>query len=277
VTVVVAPGAGVPGAVEAAAASLRGVQDGEAEPNAADGAYPLRYVDRPITHRQGALVPFLGLGLGVRTDTGDAALGMSIGLEYGLLNFIQLDVVPLNLALAPDAQYQDPGIGLGFRFFPHEIVEMGFRTAITIPVDGGSTGQAFQLPVRFHLGHIARIDTGASFSVYYDDSVDEAVLSIPLAIAFNLGPYFFMAVETSFSTWTDTLDHSSMGYVLRLGGTIPDRERRPLADLALGISPFRLDFGAGGGDPETGSNPPKVDTSVLGVSFSATFYFHLMR
>jgi hypothetical protein len=257
------------------AVATSGTAPPEQEPDAANGAYPLRYVDRPITHRQGTLVPTLAFGMGIPTNGGDVGVAMNIGLEAGILNYLQLDVAPVRVQLAPSAEYNDPGVGITFRFFPNPVFEMGFRTEVFIPVDG-NTVQSFIAPLRFHLGHVARIDLAARFTFFYDDSVDEALLSVPLAIAFNLGPYFFLAVETALYSWTDTFDDASMDYAFRLGGTIPYRDHRPMMDLQLRIRMFGVDFGSGGSG-ETGGSGASLDTSSVAVHFFATFYAHLTR
>jgi hypothetical protein len=237
------------------------------EGDAAHGAYPLRYSDRPITHRMGTFVASIGGGLGIPTDGGDLGASSGLVLSYGLLNYVQIDVAPARILWAPEVEYLYPAVGLGIRFFPSSVFEVGLRTEVSIPYDDGSASQSVILPIRIHFGGVARLDLAPRVSLTYDGDGDAPYLGIPLALAFNFGPYVYFGLQAELLGNAAELDRGSIAYSARLGATIPLTNNRPLADLELRVSPFSLAL-------DNGAN---VDASSVTVALSATFYLHLLN
>ena len=253
---------------------------------AGDVAMPLRYVERPLTLPKDTLAPQLSIGelhfqqsFG-RTSIAANAIGLDLGVAYGLTDDLTLDLTPLTMLIVrtdsgsfndTTTYYGTFRLGGTYRFFHSEMADVGGR------FEFGATGASHALhlsggvPVQLRFGQLVRVDTGAFLTAFFPTkggSVDAAVaypgLSLPLPgtvgglagvpvnASVQVVDAVYAGVDTGFgiASFRGQVDRNCFmplgfhaGYTL--GGAAP------VADVALGFSfPFFL-LGADSGPPMT--------------------------
>lgn len=231
--------------------------------------YPHAYVDRPLVLAEGMLSPWVGLALHHASGLGggDRFAGTAdVSVDYGITDFLEvgLDVAPI--ALAPSAEYYDPSLRATVRFFSGEL-EMGLRVEGQLPF---RTGSSFLLrtaiPILGHLGGIGRIDLTPQFAFHFRDPIATA-FSVPLAVSFNVGDYFFLGAHSGFGFSLDLVDETAFAPLgAFLGGTIPG-ELGPIGDIRASFTFPAFYSAAHGQDPLT---------DLWLVSLDARFYIYLL-
>jgi hypothetical protein len=87
--------------------------------------------------------------------------------------------------------FANPEIRLRNTLLPLEVVEVGLETRFIVPIAAGSSfGLTPGIPVRIHIPHLLRIDTGVFLPVSFDSPVNYSV-DIPVQAFFQVGDAFF--------------------------------------------------------------------------------------
>ena len=163
--------------------------DDAANDDAADdddkGEMPLaeaqrRLINPPITIDGKFSVPITKIGLG---GLGGAELvGMFFGAGVSVTNWFKVDATFAPQLLSPTFQYGNPEVAATFRFVDGETAEVGGRLGVSIPVNDGSPFGLFpSLPLRLHLGDMARLDTGVEASVLVPTAGGDPVVGLASA------------------------------------------------------------------------------------------------
>jgi hypothetical protein len=250
--------------------------------------------DVPVAQAQRQLV-LPDMTLAPRFDTtfdhiegfGGAANGASLelGAQFGLLGDIELEATVISLyvgeiAVSPITIVDDPGsIGVGgfqsgadwgvsrfggtVRFFANDVAEIGGRFRFSVD-NNAYIGLEFGLPVRIHLGDVARLDTGLFMHPVFPTSggdplfglrdIDDNALrpspGIPLELVVNPIEQLWLNISTGFAV-TDVTEDQSIYLPLEMGigGTIASG-KRALVDIGANFA-FPILFTPGSDDKAT--------------------------
>lgn len=162
---------------------------------------PLSYAQRPLTLTRHTLRGDVDLTIAhlqvsvLGTTASSTAVGLALGAGFGITEDLEVGATVIPLTLSPDFQYNAPSL-YGMYRFVRGTVDVGARLTLIMPVDR-DFGLNVGVPVLFHLGDNARLDTGAFLSLNFGDPLGKA-LSIPVAFTANLNPNLFLGARTGF-------------------------------------------------------------------------------
>lgn len=160
----------------------------------------------------------------------------SPGVSLGITDDVELHTRPLPVVYQPDStSFFLDGIRIGatYRFVRGSVVEVGVGGDFIVTThDLAGVGLTAGLPVRLHLGHAVRIDTGPVLTF---EDLDGPTLSwwIPLRLAVQLAPTVFAGASTGLQTQATDLNggetvspSQALAFPLGFfaGVTVPGRE-----------------------------------------------------
>lgn len=213
----------------------------------------------------------------IATFAGNGA-SLELGGQFGLMGDLEFEVTAVSLivgelATTPVAPIDDAGsfgfgglesgadwgvfrLGATLRFLANETVEIGGRFRFLVD-NNAIVGLNFGLPVRIHLGKVARIDTGLDLHPRFQTSGggvlfggDDVVFGligvgdnplrptpgIPLDFVVNPIEQFWLSAGTGFGVYDVTEDDSIFIPVsLGLGGTIANGDKA-LVDIGANFA-----------------------------------------
>ena len=109
-----------------------------------------------------------------------------------------------------------PSSAFAARFCALQSSEIGAEERLFLPAEHGSeAGIMFGVPFLFHLGHIARIDTGVYVPVLFYNPVD-AYISLPIDVWFQATPRFWLGPITGVVIHPSA-NHADVPFGLGLG------------------------------------------------------------
>lgn len=156
------------------------------------GDLPVRTAERPLTVPKYMVSTSLAFAhVVVRQGTVTArASAIAIGANIGVTDDVEIEVVPLSLALTPTFALGNLRVGITKRL-TRGAVEVGVRTqvtAVTGPTQGAKGVLAtLGLPFLVRLGAYARFDTGLFLSGRYSSGENLASAGLPLALTVSPG------------------------------------------------------------------------------------------
>jgi hypothetical protein len=238
-----APGQSKTQSLGVAAAAAEGADPSTPAPAAA-ARLPLRHVARPLTMPQWTVAPELRARVGSRpapgSETGVGVAGFDLGASLALLDDLQLDVRPLPLEVAPDADFGTASGKLTYRYLDG-VVEIGnsFEAGVLGRLDADGRRRFFMvpsLPVRFHLWKWGRLDTGFELPFLVRDRVQVGML-VPLDVSLQLVDWLYAGVGTGFGIGDfDAPDKSIYIPVGALVGATIAADDQPRLDVELRFS-----------------------------------------
>ncbi len=214
---------------------------------------PIPYVERHLTLSYSTLAPDVGIsGFGGGSATPDVWL--SSGIRFGIIDQIEVEATANSFRLSPDAAFAEPSVGATFAFF-QLAVEMAGRARFYIPLDSSHPGVKgdpileLALPVIFHLGSIAKIDTGVNFTLDFDNPTTNGLTEglyeplpspvvqepgIPLKVVFQPVKAFWIGTGTgvTIGQFNDAAGTIAIPLGFQAGVTTYDA-KRPNADLGV--------------------------------------------
>lgn len=210
---------------------------------------PLPFARRPLTLTARTLradadfsvsqvsVSFLG------ATASSTVVGLRLGAGFGITDDLEVGATLIPLTLSPEFNYNAPSIYGAYRFVRGDI-DVGARLDLVFPVNG-DFGLRAGVPVLFHLGEGARLDTGAFIELSFGDTLGKA-LSIPVAFTANLNPNLFLGARTGLLL--PNFDSLGMPLGVYAGYTIANGAgASPLADITASFD-FPLFFATGRND-----------------------------
>jgi hypothetical protein len=229
---------------------------------------PLPLARRPLTLTRNTLradadLTLAHLQISLLGGTGSSnALGLSLGAGYGITDDLEVGATVIPLTLSPDFAYNAPSVYGTYRFL-HGDVDVGAQLALTLPIDR-DFGLGVGVPVLFHLGEAARLDTGAFLGLTFGDALGKG-LTIPIAFTYNLNPNLFLGARTgvllpNFDDFAMPLG-AFVGYTLAGGAG-----NTPLADITASFDfPFFV----------TPSGADAISTGLWTASLNGRIFFNL--
>ncbi|HEY3593534.1 MAG TPA: hypothetical protein VGL13_06660 [Polyangiaceae bacterium] len=98
-----------------------------------------------------------------------------------------------------------------------DAAEVGLEARAYLPIETGTHfGFMFGLPVHFHLGGSARLDTGVYVPVLFDDPT-RTVISVPVSLWFQSSPRFWLGPISAFHFHNDPGGYTQIELGLGLG------------------------------------------------------------
>ncbi len=244
---------------------------------------PVAWVDRHITLPYMTLMPDIGLSV-FGEGTNDPNVRLSSGIHWGITDHIEVELTPNTFRFSPNAAYVEPSLGATFLFFK-TTVEMAGRVRFFAPIDSANMNAASALlglsvPVWFHLGHIARLETGATVSIKVNKPVVSGLIEagvtpvveepgIPAKIVFQPVEPLFVGVGTGL-TIADFSNAKSTLFIplgAQIGITAAGEKHEPNADFGLR---FDLPHFIAPGNPND-----KVLEDVYQVAAWLRWYYYL--
>lgn len=185
--------------------------------SSADAAPP--YVERRLTQPRHAWAFDAGLGIG-RYDTG-ATSGVGPGLNFeGAVGIIERLELGFRQGIRANREgriagadhygrlfdrqtygtrtdtFANPELRVRGRFVDSEIFELGLEGRVYVPIEQQSRfGHMFGVPMAFHIGRVARLDTGVYIPVVFYDPIATAV-SAPLDVWFQVSDRVWLGPMT---------------------------------------------------------------------------------
>jgi hypothetical protein len=219
---------------------------------------PIPYVERHITLSYMTLAPDIGISL-FGGGSGNPNVWLSSGLRWGIIDQIEVEATPHSFRFAPNAGYAEPSVGATFAFFRLD-VEMAGRLRFFIPIDSSSRVVSppsdpileASLPFIFHLGHLAKIDTGINVSMDFKSPISAGLTErlpsplveepgIPLKLVFNPVPAFWLGFSTGYECARfDQAAETSFIPVGLQAGITTSTEKHPTADFGVRFDLPRL-------------------------------------
>lgn len=220
---------------------------------------PVSYQQRPLTLPKGTLRPELAFVFTSYPAPFDDQnrVHFYAGLGAGVTDDFELGAMVMPLRLAPDFEYGDRGFGLPpavtpwfghnrpsiygrYRFVEGE-VEVGLDVHFVLPAP-----KPFQLavgiPFLFRISDVVRIDTGFYIVSDFDDDTDAFV---PLVLAIQATPRFFLGVDTGFYVPGPAIPIGFfMGYTAGDAPTADLKGGVRIVDADAGIDVWQVWFGA---------------------------------
>ncbi len=213
-----------------------------------ESEYPVSYVERPLTLSRLTLAPELELSV-VRESPfvasvnahppAEAVAGLSLGATFGITRDFEISavVLPLELNAANENgqrtfRYGSPILGATFRFYHSHVLEVGARLQGTIYTESGATGALItpSVPLLFHLGTRARIDTGVALPITARAGTTSTGLQIPFALAVDVIEPFHLGVNTGL-VFEDIGRSTAAGIPLGFFGGWAFGRHKPIVDL----------------------------------------------
>jgi hypothetical protein len=226
---------------------------------------PLPLARRPLTLTRGTLRADAALSIAhlqasvLGLTAASTSVGLALGAGFGVTEDIEFGATVIPLTLAPAFDFQAPTFYGAYRFLTGD-VEVGVQFALTLPINRDFALGA-GVPVLFHLGQTARLDTGAFLGLTFGDSLGKA-LNFPIAFTANLGPHLFVGARTG--VLLPNFDRFAMPLGVYVGCTLAaGGGASPLADLTAGFD-FPRFVSTSGADPiDTGLWTASVNGRVF--------------
>ncbi len=260
--------------------------------------YPATWAARSMTYLSGMLVPQLGLSVRDLNPTGDVYAQLGAGAAYGVTDFLQVHIAPLQLKLAPASpEYEGPGLGLLLRLFSEEVVEVGLYTHVVLPfatAEGLFGGLPFVEPLptgsvtalarltqttqldaalllRLRFAELVRVElTLPLASILFSDSpsgIDpRANLVFDLRVGVSILEHAYVGAYSGAILIGNAFDSALVPFGFFAGAVIPGPSRRgPLADVGVrfGWPGFGRPGPAGAGDVFTDQWQLTLDARVF--------------
>lgn len=203
----------------------------------ADADEPFRQVDRPLTHAQGTLNLYAGLDIyrvyapidGRLSIGRDTAVALHAGVELGIVEDFTIGALVFPLQLTPETQYGDAALYGLYRFLRGD-VEIAGALGLTLPsLPNSDPVLSLGLPIRVHVSHRVRFDTGPSMAFAFGDET-HASLFIPFSLSINPGARFLFGMDTGLSFPDMDFDLTTVPLGLAFGYTV-GRQEGAFADL----------------------------------------------
>ena len=204
---------------------------------------PLQFSERPLTLTEGTLTvdaylsyfKIADIDLGIGTLEVDPIISLIAGVDYGVTDDLEVGVVAVPLVLSPDTEYGNPYLHARYRFLK-TAVEVAGHVGITVPVqDGSDFGLDLGVPVLFGLTNTTRLTSGVFLGLEFGDETATA-LGIPLELAVNLSPQFFIFAKSGIYLPDFDLDFLYMPLGIGAGYTLAAGPNKPLADIYAGFT-----------------------------------------
>ncbi len=265
---------------------------------------PVAYVDRPLTNPAGVLSPSLGFDIWHAEvlprglfGVGNQFYGsMQLGAGYSITDDLAVRGTAFVLQFNDPAQLAEAGLGFTYRFIRGQF-EMGvavdwvYQTPSNINafVGVGAPGQDIipALPMRFHFGHVVRMDltpslplSTAGIYIPYFGGVGGGKttmgLDVPLTFNFQLLDQLHIDVGTGLNMTfnpdsaipgTDFGDFFSIPFGFDLGMSVPGTKGPVLDMTPFFVWPSLLVPGV-----QNGLNGVQSGVWVTGIDFRAYFY-----
>lgn len=210
---------------------------------------PVPWVDRHITLPYMTLGPDVGLSV-FGAGTLDPNVYLASGIKWGITDHIEVELTPHSFRFSPNGAYAEPSLGATFLFFK-STVEMAGRVRFFAPIDTGNSGDAaavlgLTVPVWIHLGHVARIETGATVSIKVNSPVVSGLVErspspvleepgIPLKFVFQPVEPLFLGVGTglTISDFSNAKSTTALPLGAVIGVTASTEQHEPSADFGL--------------------------------------------
>ncbi|PKN55067.1 MAG: hypothetical protein CVU56_23210 [Deltaproteobacteria bacterium HGW-Deltaproteobacteria-14] len=234
----------------------------------AQSPFPLQYSERPLTINEGTIAVRAALDYFKIADQGpltfDPLISLIADVSYGITDDFEVNVLALPLVLSPDTDYGNPVLSATYRFYRGP-VEVGGYLGIRIPVQDGSDLQLTPgLPVLLGLTGTTKIITGVYLPITFgDDTV--VSLSIPIEFSANLGPQFFIFLNSGIALPDMDPDFANVPLGVGLGYSLAAAADRPLADLYAAFQ-FPLFINAAAADT--------IVTDVFEFQIGARFFLN---
>ncbi|MFO0613248.1 MAG: hypothetical protein U0414_11690 [Polyangiaceae bacterium] len=241
------------------------------------------WVDRHITLPYMTLMPDIGISV-FGEGTNDPNVHLSSGIHWGITDHIEVELTPNTFRFSPNAAYAEPSLGATFLFFK-TTVEMAGRARFFAPIDSANMNAAsallgLSLPVWIHLGHVARLETGATVSIKVNKPVVSGLFEvgvtpvledpgIPLKIVFQPAEPLFVGVGTGLTIrdFSNVKSSTFLPLGAQIGITASNEQHEPSADFGLR---FDLPHFIAPGDPND-----KVLEDTYQVAAWLRWYYYL--
>jgi hypothetical protein len=223
--------------------------------------YPIPMVERPITLSKVTLAPDIGISV---TGAGEATplVMLTHTLRVGITDWLEVEASPNPIRLGPEAAFTQPAVGATVQFL-HSAFDIGLRARFFIPIDtatnvAGDAVLVAGLPMAFHLGTVAKIETGAFGTFRFGDEVYglvqripspfEADAGIPLHVIFQPDKAAWIGLDTGFgiASFEDAGDSAFIPLGVEAGVTAYG-EYNPDADFGVKFA-FPAFISPGNGD-----------------------------
>ena len=214
---------------------------------------PIPYVERHLTLSYTTLAPDVGIS-GQGAGPGNPSVFLSSGIHFGIIDQIEVEATPNSFRLSPNAGFTEPSIGATFAFF-QLAVEMAGRARFYIPLDTARPGLKgdpileLALPFIFHLGPLAKIDTGINFTLDFKNPVTNGLTEglyeplpspvveepgIPFKVVFQPVKAFWVGAGTGLTIKRFDVVADTIGIPLGFQAGITTYDaKRPNADLGI--------------------------------------------
>ena len=210
---------------------------------------PLPFARRPLTLTARTLRADVNFGVSqlsvsiLGATATSTVVGLSLGAGFGITDDLEVGATLVPLTLSPEFRYNAPSIYGAYRFVRGDI-DVGARLDVVFPVNG-DFGLSAGVPVLFHLGEGARLDTGAFLDLSFGDTLGKG-LRIPIAFTANLNPNLFLGARTGILL--PNFDAFAMPLGVYVGYTLANGAgNSPLADITASFD-FPLFLGTGRND-----------------------------
>lgn len=209
--------------------------------------YPIPMVERPITLSRVTLAPDIGISVsGVAEAT--PLVMLTHTLRIGITDWFEVEASPNPIRLGPNPAFTQPSVGATVQFL-HSAFDIGLRARFYIPVDSspevaGDAVLVAGVPMAFHLGKVAKIETGAYGTFRFGDEIYglvhripspfETDAGIPLKLIFQPDKAAWIGVDTGFGilSFEDAGDTSFIPLGIEAGVTAYG-EYNPDADFGV--------------------------------------------
>lgn len=218
------------------------------------------YVSRPMTTSSGQLDIFVGPAprplledAGFIFASGADDLYLNTGVSFGITDDVELGAYPLRLRLFDDSDIDNPYIYGTFRLV-RGATEVGIRPVIPIPVFDGSFWLRLDIPVIVRLGGHARLETGGQLELGFDDPL-RVLLTVPLRLVFNIGPRFFLGLDTGVRVPLSPSGSAAIPFGVFVGYTVA-------SGVDIGLAVRWNDLFVSGRDPAFDGGAPSLTLGV---------------
>lgn len=186
-------------------------------------AYVIRYARRPLTLGEGVL----------RIDHGSSGrlgglgsfgivMAMTEGLHVGAMDDLEVGV-SLSQVAGNAPGVRDPWLDATYRFYHDDVVELGVRAAVRIPmITTGDTVLRLGLPMVVHADDWFRVSTAIELDLLFASNVSP-LLSVPLQVAFSPSNRFSLGAEGWFGLLDGRDALGSVGAFAQVTGHTPVR------------------------------------------------------
>ncbi len=245
---------------------------------------PLPFAQRPLTLPKMTLAPQLGFKVTHISSDGfslPTIVDLEAGAHFGITDDFEVGVLALPIRFAPDFGFGNPRLEATYRFLKGD-VEIGARLGVTFITTKGASGASLEpgLPILFHLGPSARLDTGVFFPLTFGTAPSVAGLGIglgsdttvglraPVRFTYNVLPELYLGAQSGLAI--ADLGHAGDSMYVPLGfvaGYAIAGEKGPLLDIDPYFT-FPL-FATPSSDGD------KINPGFIQTGVTATLYLYL--